>query len=129
MSLPNAQQIAAVARAWLESKPSSHFAHPSLTLNIPSSGDPRGLATPIAIKHVTESVLSDIEDVIDLPPSFSASVFAVRSHDLRDETQLGDWLNHLFGELVVVITEEAKKIPGCTSTARHDEAFQASGGK
>ncbi|KAJ7724516.1 hypothetical protein B0H16DRAFT_1472369 [Mycena metata] len=138
MSVSNAQQLVAAARTWLTSKPTAHFQPPALALDIPKSTDPgyigqqakgrdmlkfylaphilnallsRGLATAVAIEHLKEVLISDVEEMVDILSGFCASVYAVHTHFVQDSTQLGVWLNRVFTELFLVMTEEAKKIP------------------
>ncbi|KAJ7724533.1 hypothetical protein B0H16DRAFT_1472386 [Mycena metata] len=99
MSLSNAEQLATVAKTWLESKPTSYFEPPpvlTLTLIIPTPGDPHfarqqawgrknlaahlspllnsalvsgGLATPVALQYLTTTIVDDIEKIVDIPPA------------------------------------------------------------
>ncbi|KAJ7149905.1 hypothetical protein C8R46DRAFT_1043783 [Mycena filopes] len=150
MSLQNAQQLADAARRWIETKPAAHFAPPGVALHIPTQNEPEflqkqargrkslqshlaplllnallseGLATPIVIQALLETISGDIEAIVSVPPSsFYALVFAVLSNPLQDEKQFADWLDAMFTELFDVITAEAKKIPSPVVMAPSESA-------
>ncbi|KAJ7183555.1 hypothetical protein C8R46DRAFT_1209719 [Mycena filopes] len=136
MSAQHVNQILVAAREWISHTPP--FAPPSIALSIPLPTDSDflarqedgrrnlelyfqhhligplvrcGLGTPEILTDLSTALVTEMEAMISVPPSgLCALTSAVRLNELRDQRQLGLWLDKCLKPLLNIITDEMQKI-------------------